>query len=245
MSLYANMNHPQPWERLRRIDSAAIDYPGANWVARVHRERFLVPRDQRAIRYVIIHITGGPAQTEGAALNTFATDPELSPDHDRSSAHYVVNRRGVVTQLVRDAHIANHVGGIHSRTNRESIGIEHVNPWQRNLQLHPTDEQYAASARLVAWLCYRYRIPPEHNTVPHAPGIRGHKEEAPDPPGAPPSSHAACPNPAWDWERCIGLVQRVRVENITAMIGPERAEGDEPTVRTPPWRASPRANPSR
>ena len=91
---------------------------------------------------------------------------------------------------MRDAHIANHVDNINSRTNRESIGIEHVNPWNRDAHEHPTDAQYGASAALVAWLCRTYSIPAVHNPMRHGAGIRGHIEEQPH------SDHTACPNPA-------------------------------------------------
>ena len=107
--------------------------------------------------------------------------------------------------MVREQHIANHVDNINSRTNRESIGIEHVNTWMRGNQQHPTDTQYRASAGLVAWLCRRYNIPPQHATQRHTPGIRGHIEEQPN------SGHTSCPNPAWDWDRYISLVQQAQV----------------------------------
>ena len=190
------------WRRLQRVDFADMDYPGAMY--RAPAQNFRVPPSPRQIRYIVIHITGGPAQDEGPAINTFRNGP--------ASAHYIVNRRGEITQFVRDAHIANHVGNINSQTNRESIGIEHVNQWNHNAQLRPTDSQYSASARLVAWLCQQYQVPIVHNTQPHAAGIRGHIEEAPS------SNHVTCPNPAWDWDRYISMVRRVQVEDFDAII---------------------------
>lgn len=191
------------WQRRREVSVTDIDYPGTTF--RAQAANFRVPAAARQIRYVIIHITGGPAMDEGAALNTFRNGP--------ASAHYIVNREGRVTQFVRDAHIANHVDNIASATNRESIGIEHVNPWNTERREHPTDVQYEASARLVAWLCRQYDIPAVHATMRHSPGIRGHIEEQPH------SGHSACPNPAWDWGRYITLVQRARPQTFDEMIG--------------------------
>ena len=190
------------WEqRLLDVDRENIDYPGADFWSPAHHK---VPAAPRTIRYVIVHITGGPAVNERNALNTFQAGP--------ASAHYIVNREGRVVQMVREEHLANHVDYMTSQTNRESIGIEHVNPWDPHPRMYPTSAQYRASARLVAWLCRRYGIPSVHNTTPHAPGIRGHIEEAPH------SSHVNCPNPAWDWATYMGLVTHARGETFEDVI---------------------------
>jgi N-acetyl-anhydromuramyl-L-alanine amidase AmpD len=182
---------PRDGRSHQSVDPHQTDYPGTMlWSPAA---TFLAPRRPRQIRFVVIHITGGPALDEGPAIHQFRGGGP--------SAHYIVNREGRITQMVRDAHIANHVDSIHSITNRDSIGIEHVNPWNRVSQLHPTGVQYAASARLVAWLCATYSIPVVHSTRRGTPGIRGHIEEQPH------SSHVTCPNPAWDWE---GYIDRVR-----------------------------------
>ncbi|MEE2732542.1 MAG: peptidoglycan recognition family protein [Pseudomonadota bacterium] len=190
------------WTRHRRIDFSDVDYPGT--LFRADAANFRIPPTPRQIKYIIIHITGGPAQDEGPAINTFR--------HGPASAHYIVNRQGHVTQFVRDAHIANHVDNINSATNRDSIGIEHVNQWSHGIHMRPTHRQYEASARLVAWLCQRYNIPIVHDTRRHARGIRGHIEEQPH------SGHTACPNPAWDWHSYISLVQNIQVPNLGAFI---------------------------
>jgi N-acetylmuramoyl-L-alanine amidase len=195
------MSTPQ-WRRHQRIDFSDMDYPGVQY--RAPAQDFRVPATARQIRYIIIHITGGPALDEGPAINTFRSGP--------ASAHYIVNRAGHITQFVRDANIANHVDNINSETNRDSIGIEHVNPWNQETRLHPTDAQYASSARIVAWLCRTYGVPALHSTTRHAPGIRGHIEEQPN------SGHTSCPNPAWDWDRYISLVQRSQVQSFDELI---------------------------
>ncbi|MGH6929591.1 MAG: N-acetylmuramoyl-L-alanine amidase, partial [Dongiaceae bacterium] len=179
-----------------------IDYPGTTYWSPAGN--FLVPQTPRSIRYVIVHITGGPHVTFQGVLTTFRAGP--------ASAHYVVDREGRVLQMVREQNIANHVDNIHSQTNRESIGIEHVNPWDPNPRMYPTESQYRASARLVAWLCRQYSIPAVHSATPHAAGVRGHIEEAPH------SEHRGCPNPAWDWTRYISLVQGQRAETFDDII---------------------------
>jgi N-acetyl-anhydromuramyl-L-alanine amidase AmpD len=191
------------WRRQQRIDFSDMDYPWTSY--RAPAQNYRIPSRPRQIRYIIIHITGGPAQDEGPAINTFR--------HGPASAHYIVNRQGRITQFVREAHIANHVDNINSETNRDSIGIEHVNQWDHEAHLTPTDSQYEASAKLVAWLCHRYQIPTLHNTARHAPGIRGHIEEQPN------SGHVSCPNPAWDWNRYIAMVQRTHIESFADLIG--------------------------
>ncbi len=197
------------WRRHQRIDIADSDYPGTQY--RADADNFRTPSSPRDIRYIIIHITGGIAQDEGPAINTFRNGP--------ASAHYIVNREGTITQFVRDAHIANHVDNINSITNLHSIGIEHVNQWDRHAQLTPTDAQYAASAKLVAWLCQQYEIPVVHSTVRHAAGIRGHIEEQPN------SGHVHCPNPAWAWKRYIALVREMQSESLDEYVARVADEG--------------------
>ena len=181
------------WERLRSFDLNNMDYPGTAYFVRANN--FLRPQTPRVINYVVIHITGGPAMTESSAVNEFLVGP--------ASAHYIVNREGTVIQMVQDLHIANHVGGLYSITNSESIGIEHVNPYRGNTRMRPTERQYAASAGLVRWLCQRYGIRMSHELTPRGQGIKGHSEAAPAALGV---GHANCPNPAWDWDYYINLL---------------------------------------
>lgn len=183
----------------RTVDFGETDYPRADYW--IEAQNFLVPPTPRQIKFVVIHITGGPAINESAAINHFRNGP--------ASAHYIVNREGGVTQMVRDAHIANHVDNIHSSTNRHSIGIEHVNPWNRAQQMRPTPPQYEASAKLVAWLCATYDIPVVHSTARGSQGIRGHVEEQPN------TGHTACPNPAWEWDPYIARVRSLHAAGPT------------------------------
>lgn len=193
------------WHNRRCFDPQDMDYPGTAYF--IQARRHLVPRTPRVIRYVVIHITGGPATTEAGAVNEFlAVHTRLNADGREvaagASAHYIVNREGIVIQMVREAHIANHVVNMQSPLNAESIGIEHVNPYNATAQMAPTERQYRASARLVRWLCLRYGIPMVHQLTPRGRGIIGHEELEPN------TGHVHCPNPAWDWNLYIPLVNQ-------------------------------------
>ncbi len=180
-----------PWyDRLISRELSDVDYPeAAAFIQARNRRR----SGNRQIRYIVIHITGGPAMDERSAINQFLSGP--------SSAHYIVNRAGEIIQMVRESEIANHINNINSRQNLESIGIEHVNPWNSTMRVHPTLAQYRASANLVNFLCGRYGIAMTHTPTPHTPGIKGHIEAEPS------SGHTTCPNPAWDWPRYITMVR--------------------------------------
>jgi len=175
------------WERSRSSDRSRMDYPRANfWIASPN----YIPRTE-SIRSVIIHTTQGPSPDEGGAINKFV-------QADNGSIHYIVNRRGVITQMVRDADVANHVGSsIGYWANVESIGIEHVNTVGQN----PTEVQYEASVRLVLWLCSTHSIPKVHETRAHAPGIKDHEYVSPE--------SKRCPGPDWDWDHYMTLLAKI------------------------------------
>ncbi|MDX1606549.1 MAG: peptidoglycan recognition family protein, partial [Candidatus Competibacterales bacterium] len=154
-----------------------MGYPGTNfWIASPNH----IPRPQ-PIQSVIIHTTQGPSRDEGGAINKFMR-------RDNGSIHYIVNRSGIVTQMVRDDEVANHVGGsLRYWANVESIGIEHVNPRGET----PTPALYEVSSKLVFWLCTHYSIPLVHETRSHAPGIKDHEYVSP--------RRKPCPGTDWDW----------------------------------------------
>lgn len=171
------------------MDHDHIDFPGTDFW---ERARTFEPRSERDVRFVVVHITGGSAHHGGPTGN-----------HSRSSAastHYVVNREGSITQMVREKDIANHIDNLHSVSNAHSIGIEHVTAWNGAHHLAPTLAQYAASSRLVAWLCKSHSIPAEHRPQHGSPGIRGHQEEQPQ-------TGRGCPGPGWNWGTYMGRVR--------------------------------------
>ena len=176
------------------MDPADVDYHEVKFFLASPNHR---PMHNRSIDFVVIHITGGPAQDERSAINRF-----LRGEED-ASAHYIVNRQGEIFQMVREKDVAYHAGG--GWQNNRSIGIEHVNSWNTDQRLRPTQPQYAASARLVHDICRRHGIPMVHSaSAPTAPGIKGHAEIYPA------TGHPTCPNPAWDWDRYMPLAMAAR-----------------------------------
>ena len=80
-------------------------------------------RSKNAIKYVIIHYTG--MQSEIASIT------RLKNPKSKVSTHYLINRNGKITQMVKDENIAWHAGKSKWKNlknlNQYSIGIELVN----------------------------------------------------------------------------------------------------------------------
>ena len=161
-----------------------MDYPGARyWVPSPNHS----PRRPEDIRSVVIHTTQGPARDESGTVNKMR--------NTSAGIHYVVNRDGVITQMVRDNQITFHVGDtIDYWANSDSIGIEHVNTRGDT----PTPALYLASAGLVRWLCERYHIPKIHELRARVPGIKDHQVVS--------STNKRCPGRDWDWDHYMSLV---------------------------------------
>jgi N-acetylmuramoyl-L-alanine amidase len=108
------------------------------------------------------------------------------------SAHYTVAQDGRIGQSVQEYDTAFHSG--RWSTNVTSFGIEHEGEpskgyWQ------PTEEMYQASARLAAYLCYKYGIAANRKN------IIGHNEV--DPTRA---ARHNCPGPTWNWSKYMNMV---------------------------------------
>ena len=131
-------------------------------------------RGPRTIERIVIHITDGGSKLNGTV--GWFQNPVA-----KVSSHYIVGRDGETVQMVRHNDVAWHA----NRANGTSIGIEH-NANTRGLI--PTEPQYRASARLVAWLCRQYGIPCDRDHV------LGHSEADTQ------TTHTDCPNSVWDWE---------------------------------------------
>lgn len=139
------------------------------------------------INMIVIH------KAEGENAAGWFANPAAS-----GSAHYDVHKNGRIYQSVQDDDIAWHAGN--SSINRRSIGIEHGG---FSARADTTTIQYQNSARLVAYLCDRYRIPVDrrhiiaHAEVPHPrlPGVFG---------GA---SRHWDPGPHWKWTYFLNLVR--------------------------------------
>jgi beta-N-acetylhexosaminidase len=101
---------------------------------------------------IVIHYTAGPSFQ--SAYNTFAADvpdPEL---HELPGicAHFVIDRAGVIHQLVSVKIMCRHTVGL----NWTAIGIEHVGYSDR--EILDNRRQLAVSLRLVRWLRCRFHI---------------------------------------------------------------------------------------
>ena len=83
--------------------------------------------NKRKIKFVIIHYTG--MQSEIESIN------RLKNSKKKVSCHYLINRKGIVTQMVNDKNIAWHAGKSRWKQNvnlnSSSIGIELVNKGHR------------------------------------------------------------------------------------------------------------------
>jgi N-acetyl-anhydromuramyl-L-alanine amidase AmpD len=106
----------------------------------------------RDARVVVLHLS--VTDTARAVYETFAPnrpDPELG-ELPGVCAHFVVDQRGRIYQLVSLALMCRHTVGL----NHVSIGIEHVG--RRELDVFGRDRQLRASLRLVEWLQQRFGI---------------------------------------------------------------------------------------
>lgn len=120
------------------------------------------------IRWIIIHDIEGSYKS---GINTFKSNKS------HVSAHYVISKDGEITQMVNDKDIAYHAGNY--QYNKYSIGIE-LEGYAKDSNSF-TRAQYAATTKLVMWLCQEYNIPFEHYSGSIAPakptagkGIIGH-----------------------------------------------------------------------
>jgi N-acetyl-anhydromuramyl-L-alanine amidase AmpD len=168
------------------------DYPKASWRAASSNNYSRANREKsHDINKVVIHVVQGSASS---AVNWFQ-NPNASV-----SAHYVVNRKGGVTQCVRHKDIGYHAG--HWPTNTRSIGIEHGGYVSNPNSF--TGAMYTASAKLTAYICRRHKIPVSRK------GIIGHYE-VPGCPGA--GGGSGChtdPGRHWNWNKYIKLVKRYK-----------------------------------
>ncbi len=155
--------------------------PGVIWNPAYSGNYTNASRGAAQINYVVIHTTQG---SYAGAINWFKNPSS------KVSAHYVVRSSdGEVTQMVDDSDIAWHDACFNS----SSIGIEHEG-YVSDPGKWYTPAMYAASAKLVSWLCDKYGIPKDHSH------IMGHGE-------TPDCSDHTDPGAGWDWGYYLGLVK--------------------------------------
>lgn len=177
-----------------------------------------LPLDHSGVRLqppteIVLHITEGT--TEGGAFATF----QASQSPNRVSAHFIVCRDGSIWQLVPLSRVAWHA----SQVNYHSIGIEHVALSQAGAadlnRRHPsgapfvympaTSPQYAASAKLLAWLSAQTGIPADRQH------IRTHHEASPI------DHHDECCTGALNPDQLVALVATVAAEPVPLPGGPD------------------------
>lgn len=194
-------------QNLKSIEDDDVDYPGAIW--RPAGTCNYSSRNGREISAVTIHYTQG---TYAGAIAWFQ-NCTYNGVGARASAHYVVRSiDGQVTQMVREADKAWHVGNCNPYT----VGIEHEA--YGDIASFFTTAMYESSALLTRNICDRNGIPPlrmfyrdtlDDGTVLnyglHSLGgetscikIKGHQH-------FPDQSHTD-PGPYWDWNRYYKLV---------------------------------------
>ncbi|MCX4913013.1 MULTISPECIES: N-acetylmuramoyl-L-alanine amidase [unclassified Streptomyces] len=161
--------------------TAAVDYPGAEWTAATSSNYTASDRPNTYdLDYVIIHVTQA---TYADTLSIFRNPAK------KVSAHYVVRSAdGHVAQCVREHNVAWHAGNWDYNT--RSIGIEHEG-WV-DKPAYFTNALYEESAKLTAAICDQYGIPKDRAH------ILGHYQV--------PGSDHTDPGPNWDWTRYIRLV---------------------------------------
>jgi N-acetyl-anhydromuramyl-L-alanine amidase AmpD len=146
-------------------------------------------RTRATINAIVIH------DTEGRFIGSVRF---LQRARTQGSAHFVVSRRGQIVQLVPVTDVAWHSGN--SWWNLHTIGIEHEGWVGRRAY---TEQEYRASAQLVAYLAHRWGVPLDrehvigHNEVPNPyhrgwfGGAAGHTD----------------PGMYWNWSHYMHLVR--------------------------------------
>ncbi|KAB8181995.1 N-acetylmuramoyl-L-alanine amidase [Microbispora catharanthi] len=165
----------------RTLAAAAVDYPGATWVAASTANYAVSDRPASdTIDRIVIHVTQGSY----AGTISWFQNPAA-----QVSAHYVVRSSdGAITQMVREKDRAWHAGN--SDYNHHSIGIEHEGYVDDASWF--TDAMYRSSAALVRSIAARYGIPKDRSH------IVGHYQV--------PGTDHTDPGPYWDWNTYMQYV---------------------------------------
>jgi N-acetylmuramoyl-L-alanine amidase len=178
--------------RIYTVQSGAADYPRAVWRPAASCNYTNSSRETSYdIGKIVVHVAQGSYSGTVSWFGNCAA---------QASAHYVVGRRGGVTQCVRDEDIAWHAGWWN--TNTRSIGIEHAG--YINNRDWFTNRMYHASARLSAWCCKKHKIPIDRkHIIGHyqVPGCRGS--------GGGADCHTD-PGRYWNWTKYVRLVRYYR-----------------------------------
>ena len=124
-------------------------------------------RSKNTIKFVIIHYTGMQSEIESIE--------RLKNPKTKVSCHYLINRNGLVTQMVKDKFIAWHAGKSKwkkfNNLNNRSIGIELVNKGHEFGYQNFTKKQIKSLINLCLNLKKKYSIKKEN--------FLGHSDIAP------------------------------------------------------------------
>jgi N-acetylmuramoyl-L-alanine amidase/Zinc carboxypeptidase len=160
------------WAAAEPVAQGAVERPAIHW----DPIRFGTKRKRQMRRYarrhygrsthllrdpktVVQHFTAG--DTYASARNHFAANrPDLG-ELPGTCAHFVIDRRGTIHQLVPLRLMCRHVVGL----NHVAVGIEHVG--RSDAQVMGNRRQLDASLRLTRWLQDRYVIRTRH-VIGHA-----------------------------------------------------------------------------
>lgn len=124
-------------------------------------------RPKKSIKFIIIHYTG--MQSEIESIN------RLINKNSKVSCHYLINRKGTITQMVKENKIAWHAGVSKWKNiknlNKNSIGIELVNKGHFFGYENYSNLQINSLIKLCSKLKKKYKI--------HKENFLGHSDIAP------------------------------------------------------------------
>ena len=124
-------------------------------------------RSKKDIKFVIIHYTGMQSEIESFK--------RLKNVKSKVSCHYFINRKGLITQMVKDDHVAWHAGKSKWKNfknlNKNSIGIELVNKGHEFGYQNFSNIQITSLINLCKSLRKKYKIKKEN--------FLGHSDIAP------------------------------------------------------------------
>ena len=162
----------------------SAQYPPATWTPSPNFKA--ATRKPPQVTTVIIHTTQGTYQS--------AIDWFLTPSA-QVSAHYVVSKKGAITQMVQEEDIAWHVGSENSYT----IGIEHEG--MVDDPTWATEAMLDASAKLTCHLLQKWQLPADRAHV------KGHVE-------LPNQTHTD-PGKYWPWDTYMAKVATCMPGGVT------------------------------
>jgi len=192
---------------VEQVAPTVPDSPLASRFIAAHASRFCTPGQAgsatcrglvspRSIRRVVIHVLAVPSTARRSGAEAVIAGWQNAGR--QASAHYIVDRDGTTTQMVREDHVAFHCPG----NNTDSIGIEHADVCNDPSPL--TIQLYERSAALVRDIAQR------HGFAINAITVAGHSQVNPN--------HGD-PGPYWDWEYYFLLLAW---DGITAASRPIR-----------------------